>query len=205
MRVLWVRSIRSWKTRTFATKNYKNRGDEWRSSLNLPQTAFPLRANAAQREIEIQEMAEFDSMYSWQWTCNSDSLAPVFCLHDGPPYANGEPHMGHALNKVLKDIICRYKMMQGYRVHYIPGWDCHGLPIELKALQSAKDKDLSPLVVRSTAYRFAEDCIKKQQTQFQRWGLLANWSNVYTTMDKFYEANQLRVFLNMYEQVIIHA
>ncbi|XP_062502380.1 isoleucine--tRNA ligase, mitochondrial-like isoform X1 [Corticium candelabrum] len=95
-------------------------------------------------------------------------------------------------------------MMQGYRVHYIPGWDCHGLPIEIKALQAIEHEKLSPLAIRNKACRFAEHYIKQQREQFQRWGLLADWSNAYRTMDKPYEANQLRVFLHMYEDGLVY-
>ncbi|PIK47451.1 putative isoleucine--tRNA ligase, mitochondrial-like [Apostichopus japonicus] len=122
--------------------------------------------------VEFQELdgpvCEFDKLYLWQ---QHDSRTKDFCLHDGPPYANGDPHVGHAVNKILKDIINRYKLLQGYKVHYIPGWDCHGLPIELKAI-SGKPEDfqsMSPQEIRKKARKFAEGAIKKQRAAFKRW------------------------------------
>ncbi|CAB4373577.1 unnamed protein product [Rhizophagus irregularis] len=110
-------------------------------TLLLPKTNFPLRADAANREILFQDRWSKD-LYKWQIENNPKEM---FILHDGPPYANGSLHIGHALNKVLKDIINRYKILHGYKVNYIPGWDCHGLPIELKALKELRGVDKSSL------------------------------------------------------------
>ena len=104
--------------------------------------------------------------------------APVFTLHDGPPYANGDLHIGHALNKILKDFVNRYQMMRGKRVRYVPGWDCHGLPIELKVLQSMKSKErasLTPLELRKKAAGFAQETMAKQRASFQRYGCWGFW------------------------------
>ncbi|EDV24362.1 uncharacterized protein TRIADDRAFT_26821 [Trichoplax adhaerens] len=172
-------------------------------NLNLPQTLFPLRANAAFRDLEIQESTGFDSLYEWQ---RQRETQKEFSLHDGPPYANGDLHMGHLLNKVLKDIINRHKVLQGYKVHYKPGWDCHGLPIELKALKGDNyDNNKMPAIqIRETAKAFAEATIEEQMKSFKRWGVMANWNDVYKTTDKDYEANQLQVFYEMYKKGYIY-
>ncbi len=105
----------------------------YKDTVNLPQTDFDMRANASKREPEIQKFWQDEQIYEKLAQNNPKEL---FILHDGPPYANGSLHIGHALNKILKDIINKYKLLQGYKVRYVPGWDCHGLPIELKVLQS---------------------------------------------------------------------
>lgn len=123
-------------------------------------------------------------------------------MHDGPPYANGDPHVGHTLNKILKDITNRFHMMRGYKVSYVPGWDCHGLPIELKALADLGEKadNLTPMEIRSRAKAFAEKAIEKQKASFIRWGVMADWEKCYYTFDKNYEAKQLDVFNKMHEK-----
>nr|XP_009931161.1 PREDICTED: isoleucine--tRNA ligase, mitochondrial [Opisthocomus hoazin] len=144
----------------------------------------------------------FSELYSWQ---RKRKTKQEFCLHDGPPYANGDPHVGHALNKILKDITNRFYMMRGYKVHYVPGWDCHGLPIELKALSEVKGtENLSPMEIRHKAREFAERAIEKQKSAFIRWGIMADWANCYCTFDPKYEANQLRVFYKMYDKGFIY-
>ena len=170
--------------------------------LCLPKTKFPLRVNAITHEPAIQEAAKFNELYKWQQ--EQRTAEKMFILHDGPPYANGEPHMGHVLNKVLKDVINRYKLMRGYRVCYQPGWDCHGLPIELKA---CKDKDFSrasPLEIRTKAAKFARKTLGLQRESFQRWGCLGDWATPYITMDPEYEANQVKVFYQMYKKGCIY-
>uniref|UniRef100_A0A672HPP8 Isoleucine--tRNA ligase, mitochondrial n=1 Tax=Salarias fasciatus TaxID=181472 RepID=A0A672HPP8_SALFA len=127
-----------------------------------------------------------------------------FCLHDGPPYANGDPHVGHALNKILKDIRNRFEMLRGRQVHYIPGWDCHGLPIELKALGELGTSGLSPLQIRQKAREFAVGAIARQKAAFQRWGVMADWDKCYYTFDGAYEAAQLKVFQEMHSKGFIY-
>ena len=131
-----------------------------------------MRANAVKREPSLR--AQNSTLYEWQMT--SRASASRFVLHDGPPFANGELHMGHFLNKVLKDIINRYKLMRGYRIHYVPGWDCHGLPIEQKALQQASKsaKGLSPIEIRQRSKELAETAIQNQLKDFENWGILAD-------------------------------
>ncbi|XP_033101829.1 isoleucine--tRNA ligase, mitochondrial-like [Anneissia japonica] len=173
-------------------------------TINLPNTSFELWG-AGKRETEIQKACGFSDLYSWQR--NQHTLDKEFCLHDGPPYANGDPHVGHALNKVLKDIINRYKLLQGYKIHYKPGWDCHGLPIELKALEkdSADFKKLSPQNLRRKARKYAENAIERQRNAFIRWGVMADWENgCYFTFDRNYEASQLQIFYEMFEKGLVY-
>ena len=172
--------------------------------LLLPKTKFPLRVNPILHDPAIQKAARFDCLYKWQQEELAD-LSKVFTLHDGPPYANGEPHMGHVLNKVLKDIVNRYKLLRGYRINYRPGWDCHGLPIELKACKETTDLlESSPLKIRSKALQFAQKAIKLQMESFKQWGCLGDWENPYLTMDPAYEAEQISVFYKMYKRGCIY-
>lgn len=189
---------------------------ELRASLALPKTAFPMRANASVREPAAVSRLTTE-LYKRQ--LGSRGGEP-FVLHDGPPYANGPLHIGHALNKILKDIVNRYQLLRGRQVLFVPGWDCHGLPIELKALESlaAAEKkaasgatktskstisaekalerpDMTPLQVRAAARSWADAAIIEQRKDFVRWGILADWSpdnsGIYTTMMPAYEAAQL--------------
>lgn len=138
-------------------------------------------------------------MYEWQ---RQNLTSPDFVLHDGPPYANGETHIGHAVNKILKDFVMKSKVMERRRVHYRPGWDCHGLPIELKALSNSLESP--PMVVREKARKFALSTIEKQRQDFQDWGVGANWSReTYKTIDKDYVAKQIRIFHELYKKGLI--
>jgi isoleucyl-tRNA synthetase len=140
-------------------------------------------------------------LYDWQ----RDNLKTKdYVLHDGPPYANGDLHMGHAINKVLKDIILKEKIIKGTKVHYVPGWDCHGLPIELKALGNSENLD--PIKVREKARKFATEACKKQKSSFESWGVTGSWndsSKIYRTFDKNYVKNQIKLFYEMYEKDLI--
>ena len=147
----------------------------YRSSVSLPITEFSQRAMATKREPELQQFWEEQKVYE---RLAKDNPGDVFVLHDGPPYANGDLHIGHALNKILKDIINRYQLLQGRKVRYVPGWDCHGLPIELKVLQSMKSKErasLTPLELRKKAAGFAQETMAKQRASFQRYGCWGFW------------------------------
>ncbi|KAM8999360.1 isoleucine--tRNA ligase, mitochondrial [Sarcophilus harrisii] len=177
-----------------------------RQTVLLPKTSMPMKLVGRQQtdmELEIQQKCGFSKLYSWQEKRN---VRENFCLHDGPPYANGEAHVGHALNKILKDITNRFQMMRGAKVHFVPGWDCHGLPIELKALSELGEKaqNLSPMEIRKTARAFAEAAIEKQKSAFIRWGIMADWDNCYYTFDKKYEAQQLKMFYQMYTKDLIY-
>ncbi|KAK2825891.1 hypothetical protein Q5P01_020105 [Channa striata] len=176
----------------------------YRDTVLLPQTEFPMNLtgqNLLDRELEIQQKCGFADLYSWQ---RQRKAKKEFCLHDGPPYANGDPHVGHALNKILKDVRNRFEMLKGRQVHYIPGWDCHGLPIELKALGESGTTGLSPLQIRQKAREFAERAIARQKAAFQRWGVMADWDQCYYTFDGPYEAAQLKVFQEMHSKGIIY-
>ncbi|CAB5357408.1 unnamed protein product [Rhizophagus irregularis] len=168
-------------------------------TLLLPKTNFPLRADAANREILFQDRCSKD-LYKWQIENNPKEM---FILHDGPPYADGS----HALNKILKDIINRYKVLHGYKVNYIPGWDCHGLPIELKALKELRGVDkssLTPLQIRDVAKKSALEALEIQRKEFISWGIMGDWENPYRTLDKEYEVRQLQVFHNMMKKGYIY-
>jgi len=156
-----------------------------------------MRANAATREPELQQFWEERQIYA---KLSQNNPGEVFVLHDGPPYANGSLHLGHALNKILKDIINRYQLLQGRKVRYVPGWDCHGLPIEMKVLQSMKSserQDLSPIALRQKARDFALQTIDEQREGFKRYGVWGDWDRPYMTLTPEYEAAQIGVFGQM--------
>ena len=169
----------------------------YKETVNLPQTAFNMRANAVQREPELQQFWAENQIYE---QLSQNNIKDSFILHDGPPYANGALHMGHALNKVLKDIINKYKLLQGHKTEYIPGWDCHGLPIELKVLQKIKSKErkeLTPLKLRQKAKEFALAAQQEQCESFKRYGIWGDWEHPYLTLKPEYEAAQIEVFGQM--------
>jgi isoleucyl-tRNA synthetase len=169
----------------------------YKETVNLPQTEFNMRANAVQREPELQQFWAENQIYE---QLSQNNPKESFILHDGPPYANGSLHMGHALNKVLKDIINKYKLLQGHKIDYIPGWDCHGLPIELKVLQKMKSKErqeLTPLKLRQKAKEFAIAAQQEQCASFKRYGIWGNWDQPYLTLTPDYEAAQIDVFGQM--------
>ncbi|XP_047200714.1 isoleucine--tRNA ligase, mitochondrial [Girardinichthys multiradiatus] len=176
----------------------------YRDTVLLPRTEFPMKLTGQKlldRELQIQQECGFAELYSWQ---RERKTKKEFCLHDGPPYANGDPHVGHALNKILKDIRNRFEMLRGRQIHYIPGWDCHGLPIELKALGELGTSGLSPPQIRQKAREFAEGAIARQKAAFQRWGVMANWEQCYYTFDGAYEAAQLKVFQEMHSKGLVY-
>ena len=169
----------------------------YKETLNLLQTPFGMRANARVREPELQAFWRESDLYG---RLSRDNPGPVFTLHDGPPYANGALHVGHALNKILKDIINKHALLQGKRARFVPGWDCHGLPIELKVLQTmdqGERRGLSPLDLRRKAHAYALQQVDNQQVGFRRWGIWADWNHPYLTLNKTYEAAQIGVFGQM--------
>ncbi|ETV79544.1 isoleucine-tRNA ligase, variant 1 [Aphanomyces astaci] len=189
------------------TKQASVVGDVVRKTLNLPKTDFPMRANATVREPQLHARTVTE-LYATQEK-QRKGVAPTFFLHDGPPFANGSLHTGHFLNRVLKDIINRYKLQRGYHVHYVPGWDCHGLPIEIKALEKLKlprDK-LDPIDIRKHSRALALDAVESQKKDLMRWGVLADWSGGkgtrYLTMDPDYEVRQYDVFKSMVKDGLI--
>ena len=156
-----------------------------------------MRANAVKREPELQKYWEEHQIYD---RLSQNNPGEIFVLHDGPPYANGSLHMGHALNKILKDIINKYQLLQGRKVRYVPGWDCHGLPIELKVLQAMKSEErqeLTPLKLRHKAQEFALKAVAEQSQGFQRYGVWGDWEHPYLTLNPEYEAAQIGVFGEM--------
>ena len=198
-----IRVISSAKQEKTFTKRMKN---PFEKTVNLPRTSFPMRANAAQNEIKYRHRCT-DQLYLWQRSALRDR--PEFILHDGPPYANGDLHIGHALNKILKDIIVRWNLLTGRRVHFRPGWDCHGLPIELKALQSAMksigdSKPMTPLQIRKHSKETALVAVNAQREQFKSWAIMADWENPYLTLSRKYEAAQLEIFRDMFKRGLIY-
>ena len=176
---------------------------EYKDTLLMPKTEFPMRGNLPKREPEIQEKWEEMNIYKLVQEKTKDR--PMFVLHDGPPYANGDIHMGHALNKVLKDFIVRYKSMSGYNAPYVPGWDTHGLPIE-QALtnKGVKRKEMSVAEFRKLCEKYALEQIDNQRTQFKRIGVRGDWENPYITLKPAYEAQQIKVFGEMAKKGYIY-
>ncbi|MBI5557969.1 MAG: isoleucine--tRNA ligase [Deltaproteobacteria bacterium] len=167
---------------------------DYRATLNLPQTDFKMKANLAQKEPELLKVWEHEELYAKVQKATEGR--PVYLLHDGPPYANGFIHLGTAFNKVLKDIILKSKRMAGFHCPYIPGWDCHGLPIEHNVDKELGDKKkaITKLAFRGACRRYAQKWIDKQKADFKRLGVLGDWENPYLTIDFKYEAAIAREF-----------
>ncbi len=167
---------------------------DYRATLNLPKTKFKMKAGLAQREPEFLRRWEKENLYDTVQKATADR--PLYVLHDGPPYANGHIHLGTAFNKVIKDIILRSKRMEGFHCPYVPGWDCHGLPIEHNVDKELgpKKKDISKLAFRGACRKYAEKWIKTQKKEFQRLGVLGDWDNPYLTIKFDYEASIAREF-----------
>src|SRR5450631_4141155 len=171
---------------------------EYKDTLNLPRTDFAMRADLVTREPQRLEKWEAANLYAK--IQNSRKDAEKFVLHDGPPFANGDVHIGTALNKILKDIIIKYQTLRGKSAPYIPGWDCHGLPIEFKVSQEmrkAGDTTADAATIRKACEAYARKYIDLQRTQFKRLGVLGDWENPYLTLNKEYEADELRMFADI--------
>lgn len=171
----------------------------YKNTLSLPQTKFPLwplKGCLDSKEFEILTQR----LYQWQKTYLPREK--IFILHDGPPYANGTLHLGHALNKILKDVILRINIMKGRPVSYIPGWDCHGLPIELKVLEDDEDFTFhkSPMIIRRKAREYVLETIRHQKESFKSFGIMADWEKSYHTLDLSYIIQQLEIFKKMVEK-----
>ena len=175
------------------SQNYKD-------TLNLPRTDFPMKANLVAREPEILRGWEETQLY--QQIQKSRAGRELFVLHDGPPFANGDVHMGTALNKILKDFVVKSQTMLGKRAPYVPGWDCHGLPIEYKVVKESRA--LSPLEIRQKCEAFARKFIDIQRKQFKRLGVFGDWEHPYLTMDPKYEAEILRAFAIFVEKALVY-
>lgn len=171
---------------------------DYNSTLNLPKTDFPMRAGLPKSEPVTLKAWEDNKVYEKLMEVNEGK--PLFVLHDGPPYANGDIHLGHALNKILKDFIVRYKNMAGFKAPYVPGWDTHGLPTELKARKKAgigNSAEISIVELRKMCEEFVTGYINDQRTQFKRLGVIGEWDNPYITLKHEFEAEQIRVFAKM--------
>jgi isoleucyl-tRNA synthetase len=176
----------------------------YKDTLNLPKTKFPMRGNLAQREPEM--LKQWDAVNLYQKLRQQAAGRPKFILHDGPPYANGDIHIGHAVNKILKDIIVKSQTLGGYDAPYIPGWDCHGLPIELNV-----EKKLGKAGVKVDAKTFRDGCrdyaskqVEGQKADFKRLGVMGDWDNPYLTMDHKFEANIIRTLGKIIEKGHLH-
>lgn len=176
---------------------------EYKDTLLMPKTEFPMRGNLPKREPEIQ--AKWEELNIYGLVQERTKGRPMFVLHDGPPYANGDIHMGHALNKILKDMIVRYKSMSGYHAPYVPGWDTHGLPIE-QALtnKGVKRKEMTVAEFRKLCEEYAYQQINNQREQFKRLGVRGDWDNPYVTLKPEYEAQQIKVFGEMAKKGYIY-
>ncbi len=175
-----------------------------KDTLNLPKTEFPMRANAVEREPKRMKHWESVDLYGKMQKKNSEG--PSFVLHDGPPFTNGDVHVGTALNKILKDTILRYKNARGFRTPYLPGWDCHGLPIEHKVSKKlrASKKEFDSLDLRKECEEFSKSYIETQRSQFKRLGVLADWESEYRTMNPSYEAEILRTFADFVDHDLVY-
>lgn len=173
---------------------------DYKNTLNLPKTSFPMRANLVNKEKAF--LKEWEEMDLYNYVLEQRKGKPLFVLHDGPPYANGHIHIGTALNKILKDIVVKYKTMRGYRAPYVPGWDTHGLPIEHRVSQELGDriKEMSPAEIRKKCEEFALKFVEIQKEEFKRLGVRGDWNNPYITLKPDYEVKILDVFKTLVEQ-----
>ena len=169
---------------------------DYKQTLNLPKTGFPMKANLAQREPEMLKHWQAIDIYGLVRAARAQARArgETFILHDGPPYANGEIHIGHAVNKVLKDIIVKARTLDGLDAPYVPGWDCHGLPIELQVerKQGKPGQKISATQFRHACRDYAGKQVDGQRTDFQRLGVLGDWAHPYLTMAPRFEADIVR-------------
>src|SRR5689334_4850432 len=172
----------------------------YKETLNLPQTDFPMKAGLASREPEMLKTWEKARLYEQIQAARAE--ADLFVLHDGPPFANGDVHMGTALNKILKDLIVKSRSMLGFRAPYVPGWDCHGLPIEFKVVK--EQRGLEPAEIRRRAEAFARKYIDIQRTQFKRLGVFGSWEDPYLTLAPGYEADIIRAFAGFVEKGLVY-
>ena len=178
---------------------------DYNATLNLPKTDFPMRAGLPKSEPVMLKNWEEEKIYDKLMELNEGK--PLFVLHDGPPYANGDIHLGHALNKILKDFIVRYKNMAGFKSPYVPGWDTHGLPTELKARQKAgigSSADISVVELRKLCEEFVTGYINDQREQFKRLGAIGEWDHPYVTLTHEFEKEQIKVFAEMADKGYIY-
>ena len=179
-------------------------GPDYKSTLNLPRTDFPMKADLARREP--QQLAAWEAMGLEEKRRRTADGRPRFVMHDGPPYANGNIHIGHALNKILKDVVVRSRSMMGFDAPYVPGWDCHGLPIEQKVDKElgSKKRDMSAVQIRQACRAYADKYIGIQREEFKRLGVGGLWDHPYTTMAFPYEAEIARAFGGFYSKHLVY-
>jgi isoleucyl-tRNA synthetase len=178
---------------------------DYKNTLNLPRTDFPMKADLVTREPARLKKWETTGLYAAIQAARAG--AAKFVLHDGPPFANGDVHIGNALNKILKDIVIKYKTLRGFSAPYVPGWDCHGLPIEFRVTQDmrkAGDTASDAATIRTACEAYARKYIDIQRAQFKRLGVLGDWDNPYLTLNKEYEAEELRLFAAIVEQGFVY-
>jgi isoleucyl-tRNA synthetase len=175
----------------------------FKDTLNLPVTDFPMRANLPSREPG--RIAHWEQMGLYARIQEKNAAGTPYILHDGPPFTNGDVHIGTALNKTLKDLTLRYRSMRGHRTPYVPGWDCHGLPIESKVTQTlrAEKREVTTSELRAACDAFSESWIEKQRTQFKRLGVQADWANEYKTKEPAYEADIIRTFASFVDRGLV--
>src|SRR5574341_2409470 len=174
---------------------------DYKKTLNLPDTPFPMRGDLAKREPQMLKSWRERGFY--QRIRAARRGAPRFVLHDGPPYANGDIHIGHAVNKILKDIIVKLKTLSGFDAPYVPGWDCHGMPIEVQ-IEKKQGKNLSPAETQRLCRAFATGQIETQKEGFRRLGVLGDWENPYLTMAPGNEADEIRVLGKLLEKGYVY-
>ncbi|HEV8606590.1 MAG TPA: isoleucine--tRNA ligase [Tepidisphaeraceae bacterium] len=186
------------------TQPKKEDRKSYKETLNLPQTAFAMEAKLVQNEPA--RLAKWQSIELYKMLMRQRAGSPQWILHDGPPFANGDIHIGHLINKTLKDVIQRFRSMQGYHTPYVPGWDCHGLPIEHKIQEELgpKLRQMPVTEVRKLCFVYADKYVKVQSEQFQRLGILAEWDKPYATMSPDYEASTLEVFARFVEAGLVY-
>ena len=175
---------------------------DYKNTLLLPKTDFPMRAELPKREPAFLAKWREEKVYDQILEARKDG--EKFILHDGPPFANGDAHMGHALNMVLKDIVLKYHNMSGHYAPFVPGWDCHGLPIEHKVMKELGAAETDPIKIREKCEATARHFIGVQSEQFQRLGVFGDWENPYLTLDPGYEAETLRVFATLVGKNLVY-
>ena len=175
-----------------------------KSTLNLPQTAFPMKAGLPVNEPIRLKAWQDEDLYGQIRAARAGS--PRYILHDGPPYANGAIHLGHALNKTLKDFVVKTRTMAGFDAPFVPGWDCHGLPIEIKVDEQLgrKKLEMDPVAVRRACREYAQKYLDLQRSQFLRMGIFGRWSEPYATMDPAYEARIAETFFHFFENGFVY-
>jgi isoleucyl-tRNA synthetase len=188
------------------TDTKKDEKKNYKQTLNLPQTPFPMEAKLTTNEPKWLQTWREGRLYEKLIAARAHSPKGKWILHDGPPFANGDIHIGHVINKVLKDVILRFRSMQGYQTPYVPGWDCHGLPIEHKIQQELgpKLRQMEVVDVRKKCHEYAAKYVSVQSEQFQRLGILGEWNNPYLTMNPEYESDTLEVFAKFVEHGLVY-